>query len=81
LGPQVKYALPEAKKIAEENNKQLSIHIFGQESTEETYAIAKADLLIKGGNTSNEKRLSVVPSFRSVFMSILYCAFGYKVSK
>ena len=41
------------QKHAEENNKQLSIHIFGQESTEETYAIAKADLLIKGGNTSN----------------------------
>ena len=41
------------QKYAEENNKQLSIHIFGQESTEETYAIAKADLLIKGGNTSN----------------------------
>ncbi len=40
------------QKYAEENNKQLSIHIFGQESTEETYAIAKADLLIKGGDTS-----------------------------
>ena len=40
------------QKHAEENNKQLSIHIFGQESTEETYAIAKADLLIKGGDTS-----------------------------
>ena len=40
------------QKYAEENNKQLSIHIFGQESTEETYEIAKADLLIKGGDTS-----------------------------
>ena len=40
------------QKYAEENNKQLSVHIFGQESTEETYAIAKADLLIKGGDTS-----------------------------
>lgn len=40
------------QKYAKENNKQLSVHIFGQESTEETYAIAKADLLIKGGDTS-----------------------------
>jgi type I restriction enzyme M protein len=35
-------------KLAEENNKDVSIHLYGQESQPETYAIAKADLLIKG---------------------------------
>lgn len=35
-------------KLAEENNKQVSIHLYGQESQPETYAIAKADLLLKG---------------------------------
>ncbi|MDD4162631.1 MAG: class I SAM-dependent DNA methyltransferase [Methanothrix sp.] len=36
------------KQIAEEQNKELSIHLFGQEVNPETYAITKADLLLKG---------------------------------
>ena len=39
------------QKIAQENGKDISIHLIGQEVNPETYAIAKADLLIKGGNT------------------------------
>lgn len=35
-------------KIAEEKNKKVSIHLYGQEINPETYAIAKADMLIKG---------------------------------
>jgi type I restriction enzyme M protein len=35
-------------QIAEEQGKELSIHLFGQEVNPETYAIAKADLLLKG---------------------------------
>jgi type I restriction enzyme M protein len=35
-------------KLAEENGKDVAIHLYGQESQPETYAIAKADLLIKG---------------------------------
>jgi len=35
-------------RLAKENNKQVSIHLYGQESQPETYAIAKADLLLKG---------------------------------
>jgi type I restriction enzyme M protein len=36
------------KQIAEERGKELSIHLFGQEVNPETYAITKADLLLKG---------------------------------
>jgi type I restriction enzyme M protein len=36
------------KQIAQEHGKDVSIHLFGQEVNPETYAITKADLLIKG---------------------------------
>src|SRR6202043_3680615 len=36
------------KRLAEENGKEVAIHLFGQESQPETYAISKADLLLKG---------------------------------
>lgn len=36
------------KELAEEQGKQVAIHLFGQEINPETYAITKADLLIKG---------------------------------
>lgn len=35
-------------KIAEETGKKVSIHLFGQELQPETYAIAKADMMLKG---------------------------------
>jgi type I restriction enzyme M protein len=35
-------------ELAAQNGKQVSTHLFGQEINGETYAIAKADLLIKG---------------------------------
>ena len=35
-------------QLAEEHDKEVSIHLYGQEVNPETYAIAKADLLIKG---------------------------------
>lgn len=35
-------------QLAKENNKQVSIHLYGQEINPETYAIAKADMLLKG---------------------------------
>jgi type I restriction enzyme M protein len=34
--------------LAAEHNKDVSIHLYGQEINSETYAIAKADLLLKG---------------------------------
>ena len=34
--------------LAEESGRQVSIHLFGQEINPETYAIAKADMLLKG---------------------------------
>ena len=34
--------------LAKANHKDLAIHLFGQEASAETYAIAKADLIIKG---------------------------------
>ena len=36
------------KNLAEAQNKNVKVHLYGQEVNEETYAIAKADLLIKG---------------------------------
>lgn len=35
-------------RIAAENSKKVSIHLFGQEIQPETYAIAKADMMLKG---------------------------------
>jgi len=35
-------------QLAKEQNKQVSVHLFGQEINAETYAICKADLLLKG---------------------------------
>ena len=36
------------QRLTEERGKQVSIHLFGQEINAETYAICKADLLLKG---------------------------------
>ncbi|MCR4409128.1 MAG: class I SAM-dependent DNA methyltransferase [Candidatus Saccharicenans sp.] len=35
-------------RLAKERGKQVSVHLFGQEINAETYAICKADLLLKG---------------------------------
>ena len=41
-------------EIAAEYGKKVSIHLYGQENADETYAIAKSDMLVKGeGNQSN----------------------------
>ncbi|MFH0959580.1 MAG: class I SAM-dependent DNA methyltransferase, partial [Pseudomonadota bacterium] len=36
------------RSLAQDRDKNVAIHLFGQESIPETYAIAKADLLLKG---------------------------------
>ncbi len=36
------------QELAQQHGKQVSIHLYGQEINAETYAIAKADLLLKG---------------------------------
>jgi type I restriction enzyme M protein len=36
------------RQLAEERGKKVSVHLFGQEINAETYAICKADLLLKG---------------------------------
>ena len=36
------------RQLAEEHGKQVATHLYGQEINAETYAIAKADLLLKG---------------------------------
>jgi type I restriction enzyme M protein len=40
--------------LAQESNKDVSIHLYGQEINPETYAIAKADLLLKGDGNEAE---------------------------
>ena len=37
------------QQLAAENGKEVSTHLYGQEINAETYAICKADLLLKGG--------------------------------
>ena len=37
------------KELAEEHGKEVSTHLYGQEINAETYAICRADLLLKGG--------------------------------
>jgi type I restriction enzyme M protein len=36
------------QQLAEDHNKQVATHLYGQEINAETYAICKADLLLKG---------------------------------
>ena len=40
--------------LAEQHGKKVSIHLFGQEVNSETYAIAKADMLLKGDGEQAE---------------------------
>lgn len=51
-------------ELAESHKKDVSIHLFGQEVQPETYAIAKADLLLKGegGEAGNMKYGSTLSS-------------------
>ncbi|MCR8967319.1 type I restriction-modification system subunit M [Streptococcus zalophi] len=41
------------KTLASDNDKEVSIHLIGQEVNPETYAISKADLLIKSGDVGS----------------------------
>lgn len=41
-------------QLALAHNKEVSIHLYGQEINDETYAICKADLLLKGEGTKAE---------------------------
>lgn len=42
------------REVAAEHGKRVSIHLYGQENADETYAIAKSDMLVKGeGSQSN----------------------------
>ena len=40
--------------IAEENGKQVSIHLYGQEVNNETHAVCKAELLLRGTKNADE---------------------------
>lgn len=42
------------RELAKEHGKEVSIHLFGQEVNPETYAITKADLLLKGEGAEAE---------------------------
>ena len=47
-GGMLTVAEEELTQIAEQRGKEVAIHLYGQEINSETYAIAKADLLLKG---------------------------------
>ena len=36
------------QEVAKEFGKNVSIHLYGQENSDETYAIARSDMLVKG---------------------------------
>ena len=38
------------RQLAAQHSKQVATHLYGQEINAETYAICKADLLLKGEN-------------------------------
>ena len=42
------------RNLAEKRGLRVSTHLFGQEINSETYAICKADLLLKGAGASVE---------------------------
>lgn len=42
------------QELAADHDKEVSIHLFGQEISDETYAICKADMLIKGEGSAAE---------------------------
>jgi type I restriction enzyme M protein len=42
------------QELADDHGKEVSIHLYGQEISDETYAICKADLLLKGEGGSAE---------------------------
>lgn len=45
------------RELAAEQGKKVSIHLYGQENADETYAIARADMLVKGeGKESDQIR-------------------------
>ena len=39
------------QEIAKKTDKKISIHLYGQENSDETYAIARSDMLVKGEGT------------------------------
>jgi type I restriction enzyme M protein len=39
------------QEIAKETGKKISIHLYGQENSDETYAIVRSDMLVKGEGT------------------------------
>jgi type I restriction enzyme M protein len=44
------------QRLARDHGKRVSIHLFGQEINPETYAISKADLLLKGARQGRGRR-------------------------
>jgi type I restriction enzyme M protein len=53
-GGMLTVAAERLEALAEEHDKAVSIHLYGQEVNPETYAIAKADLLLKGEGAEAE---------------------------
>ena len=43
------------RELAAEQGKKVSIHLYGQENADETYAIARADMLVKGEGKESDQ--------------------------
>jgi type I restriction enzyme M protein len=57
------------RKLATDHGKEVAIHLFGQESQPETYAISKADLLLKGEGEEAENFKNVSTLSQDAFPS------------
>ncbi len=55
------------KELAAERGKEVSIHLYGQEVNPETYAITKADLLLKGEGAEAENFINDTTLLRDAF--------------
>ena len=54
------------QQVAKERGKQVSTHLFGQEINAETYAICKADLLLKGEGEAADNIVGRPGAFHAV---------------
>lgn len=54
------------QEMAKEFGKNVSIHLYGQENSDETYAIARSDMLVKGEGVQANKDLITVQATRQI---------------
>jgi type I restriction enzyme M protein len=67
-------------ELARAHGQEVSIHLFGQEVNPETYAITKADLLLKGEGVEAFFRREVLPHVPDAWIDKEATRVGYEIS-